>query len=401
MFTGGRPPTARPRKLCQQADVIWVGGSPPPQPWMRVLTRRAVRRWAVVAAGVGILCGLPAVVAALPVPGSELTAAQLRARIAASATVSYQGYAQSYVDLGLPSLPDLGNVISLLDGSTDQYVWYRSPGQWRADQLTAAGENDIYQTSRGTYQWNYTNNELTRVVGAQPVRLPQAPDLLPPDLARRLVGLASRATRFTRLPAQRIAGVDAAGLRLVPVDSASTISQVEIWADPRTGLPVQVEVFGAGDAAPLLVSRFLDLSETTPAAATLTPQPGPGIDLATTTLPDAEGVLNGFGPPLPAQLGWIERVANPAGLSDVAAYGAGFSRFAVVPLPARAGDAALSAASSAGLTVTLGAGTAVVVQTPLIAILLARSPDGQVYLLTGTVTASRLEYAATQLLESQ
>jgi hypothetical protein len=186
----------------------------------------------------------------------------------------------------------------------------------------------------------------------------------------------------------------------VPVDSASTISAVEIWADPRTGLPVEVEVFGQGEIAPVLVSRFLDVKLTPPAAATLRPQPGPGIDLSTTSLPDASGVLNGFGPPLPGQLGQIIRVANPSGLSDVAAYGAGFSRFAVVPLPARVGNAALSAASGVGATVTLANGTAVVVQTPLIAMLLARAPTGQVYLLTGAVTASHLESAAASLLES-
>jgi hypothetical protein len=323
-------------------------------------------------------------------------------RIAASADVSYQGYAQSYVDLGLPSLPDLSNVISLLDGNTDQYVWYRSAGSWRADQLTTAGENDIYQTSQGTYLWNYTNNQFTKVVGSQPVRLPQAPDLLPPELARRLVGFASRATRFSRLPTQRVAGVNAAGLRLVPVDSASTISAVDMWADPRTGLPVEVEVFGQGETAPVLVSRFLDVRETSPDGATLRPQPGPGIAFSTTSLPDASEVLNGFGPPLPGQLGWIQRVANPYGLSDVAAYGAGFSRFAVVPLPPRVGNSALSAASAVGAAITLANGSAaVVVQTPLIAMLLARAPTGQVFLLTGAVTASRLEYAAARLLESQ
>ena len=368
---------------------------------MALLRRQGIRRWAVVAAATALLCALPAAIAALPVPASAMSSAQLRARIAASAGVPYQGYAQSYVDLGLPSLPDLSNVISLLDGSTNQYVWYRSPGRWRADQLTAAGENDIYQTSQGTYLWNYTNNQLTRIVGSQPVRLPQAPDLLPPQLARRLVGFASKATRFSRLPTKRVAGVDAAGLRLVPVDSASTISAVEMWADPRTGLPVEVEVFGQGEVAPVLVSRFLDVRQTRPAATTLRPQPGPGIERNTTSLPDASGVLNRFGPPLPGQLGWIQRVASPSGLSDVAAYGAGFSRFAVVPLPPRVGNAALSAASGVGTTITLADGTAVVVQTPLIAMLLARAPTGQVYLLTGAVTAGRLEYAANRLLESQ
>ncbi len=369
---------------------------------MAALRRQALRRWAVVAAGVAVLCALPAVIAALPVRASALSAAQLRARIAASAEVSYQGYAQSYVDLGLPSLPDLGNVISLLDGNTNQYVWYRSPGRWRADQLTAAGENDIYQTSRGTYQWNYTNNQLIRITGAQPVRLPQAPDLLPPDLARRLVGFASRATRFTRLPTQRIAGVDAAGLRLVPVDSASTISAVEIWADPRTGLPVEVKVFGQGVTAPVLVSRFLDVKLATPAPAALTPQPGPGIDLSTTTLPDATGVLNGFGPPLPGQ----PRLDTPRceSLRPMPTWPRTERDSRDLPwcrCPRASAAAVLSAASAVGVTITIANGTAVVVETPLITMLLVRAPTGPVYLLTGAVTASRLEYAAASLLESQ
>ena len=146
----------------------------------------------------------PAVVAALPVPTPALSATQLRSRIAASVAVPYQGYAESYVNLDLPNLPNLSNVVALLDGNTDQYVWYRSPGQWRADQLTTAGEQDTYQTRHGMYLWNYTLNQLTKVVGSQPVRLPRAADLLPPQLGLRLIGFASRAARF--YPAAGAAG---------------------------------------------------------------------------------------------------------------------------------------------------------------------------------------------------
>lgn len=354
-----------------------------------------------MAAVVAVLCALPAAVGALPVSTPALSAAQLRSRIASSTAVPYQGYAESYVNLDLPNLPNLSNVVALLDGNTYQYVWYRSPGQWRADELTTAGEDDTYQTRHGAYLWDYARNELTKVVGSQPVRLPRAADLLPPALGLRLLGFASRAARFSLLPAQRVAGVAAAGLRLVPADPASTISAVDIWADPNSGLPVAVEVFATGAAAPVLVTRFLGLNLKTPAEAALTPHPGPGIDVATTALPNAAGVLNGFGPPLPGSLGWIRRVANPTSLSDVAAYGSGFSRFAVVPLPSRTGAAVLSAASAAGVTIAIAQGTAVVVQTPLITMLLVRSPAGPVYLLTGAVTVRRLEYAAANLLESQ
>lgn len=369
---------------------------------MRVVSRRAQFRWALVATGTAVLCALPAVVAAWPVPASALTANQLRARIVQSGDVAYQGYAESNVDLGLPNLPDLGNVVSLLNGSTDQYAWYRSPGRWRADELTRAGENDIYQTSQGTFLWNYGQNLLTHVVGSQPVRLPMPADLLPPALGRRILGFAGSSDRAYRLPAQRVAGVDAAGLRLVPPRSqATTIGAVEIWADPTNGLPLQVDIFGRGAAAPILVSRFLEVSFGQPALSTVTPDPAPGVTLNRASLPDVAVVLNGYGPPLPGSLAGSSRVADPGGLPDVAAYGSGFARFAVVPLPHRYGTAAMAGASRYGASISLHTGTAVLVGTPLLTVVLARAPDGPVYLLTGAVTPGLLESAANDLLAGQ
>ena len=353
-----------------------------------------------MACGVGLLCGLPAIVAALPVPGSALSPAALRARILASAGVPYQAYAESSVDLGLPELPDLGDVSTLLDGITDQDVWYRSPGQWRADVIASAGETDTYQTSHGIFVWDYGSNLLTQILGAEPVRLPRAADLLPPDLARRLLGYASRADHLSRLPAQRVAGVAAVGLRLVPADPATTVGEVDIWADPATGLPLEVEVTGRGASHPILVSRFLDLSEHRPSRATVTPDPAPGTGFTTTVLPDVSGILNGFGPLLPSRLAGMARVASPGGLADVAAYGVGFSRFAVLPLPYGVGERALNAASDAGAAgIDLGSGTGALMDTPLLTVMLAQGPSGgPVYLLTGTVTAALLVRAATDLL---
>lgn len=368
---------------------------------MSVVTGRARARWAAVAAGVALLCAIPALVAALPVPGSALTAAQLRARIVDSATVAYQGYAQSNVSLGLPHLPDLSDVTSLLDGSTDQYAWYRSPTAWRADVLTAAGEDDTYQTGSGIFSWQYGRDLLTRVIGSEPVRLPRAADLLPPALARRLLAYAGTSARQYRLPSQRVAGVDAAGLRLVPVGQATTIGAVEIWADPATGLPVRAEIFTRGAGAPVLVTEFLDLSIAAPPVATVTPGPMPGADFSTARLPDVDGVLNAFAPPLPGRLDGYRRTPNPGGLPDVAAYGTGFARFAVLPLPRSTGTSAMTTASAAGGAISMPGGSAVLVQTPLLTVLLASAPGGPVYLLTGTVTAGPLERAAAALLDTQ
>ena len=398
------------------------------------VSRGTWRRWSIVASGTALLCAIPAVIAALPVPASSISAPALRARILASAGVPYQGYAESTVNLGLPQLPDLHNVSTLLDGTTDQYVWYRSPAYWRADDVTAAGENDTYGDGGVTYLWSSGSTLLTQVTGAEPVRLPRAPDLLPPALARRLLDTAGHADRISRLPAQRIAGVDAAGLRLVPNGTGTTIGAVEIWADPASGLPVEVRISGRGTGKqagqPVLISTFLELSRTRPNLAAVTPHPAPDIGLTTTRLPDVDGVLNGDGDgdndgdPFPSQLGGLRQVAIPGSPPGVAVYGTGFDRFVLLPLPRGVGTSALNAAiqaGAAGLNLPgaepgpgAGAGTgtgtgggqtapappaAVLIRTPLLSVVMVRAGfHHAVFLFTGAVTPAVLEKSASGLV---
>lgn len=377
---------------------------------VRVVSRQARRRWYVVACGVACLCVAPAVIAAIPVQDSAISAATLRARILASANRPYEGYVDSTVDLGLPVLPDLSNVSTLLDGTTDQDVWYRSPGAWRADTVTGAGENDVYQVGSTTDLWNYTHNLLTLIAGAQPVRLPRAADLLPPALARRLLGLASGADHLSRLPSRRIAGLAAAGLRLVPADPATTIGAIDIWADPANGLPVAVEIIGRGATRPVLVTSFLELGQRRPALATVRPHPAPGVGITTARLPDINRVLNGDGDgdrdgdAFPPELGGLRHVAIPGGLVGLAAYGAGFSRIALLPLPGGVGPDTVNAATQAGAgSIALPGGTGILVRTPLLTVLLVTAPEfrggGRTFLLTGAVTPALLERAGADLLQ--
>jgi hypothetical protein len=373
----------------------------------------------VVAGGTALLCALPAVIAALPVPASSISAPALRARILASARVPYQGYAESTVNLGLPELPDLHNVSLLLDGTTDQYVWYNSPSYWRADDVTGTGESDTYGDGGVTYLWNYGTNLLTQVTGAEPVRLPRAPDLLPPALARRLLDTAGRADRISRLPVRRVAGVDAAGLRLVPTGTGTTIGAVDIWADPASGLPVAVQITGRGTSQPVLISTFLELSRTRPDLNAVIPHPAPDVGLTTTRLPNVDGVLNGDGDgdsdadPFPPQLGGLRHVALPGSPPGVAIYGSGFSRFVVLPLPRGVGTSALNSAIQAGAdSVTLsasgggaapggpdGAQAAVLIRTPLLTVLMVKAGfHHAVFLFTGAVTPAVLENSATALV---
>jgi hypothetical protein len=365
-----------------------------------VVSRQAWLRWATVACGTAALCALPVIAGALPVPQSPVSATALRARILASNHVPYQGYAESTVSLGLPSLPDLRDVGMLLDGTTDQYTWYRSPAHWRAEVSTPAGEDDTYQAGAVTYLWDYGSNLLTRIVGSEPVRLPRAADLLPPALGRRLLVLGTGSGRISRLPSRRIAGVAAAGLRVRATDPRTTITAVDIWADPATGLPVEVQVFARGTGRPVVTSGFLQLSESRPALSVVTPHPAPGIGVTTTELPDVSEILDGAGPPLPGRLAGLAQTRIHDDLTSIAAYGRGLSRFAVIPLPGQVGAQALNTALAAGAElVEFPDGTAAAIRTPLLTVVLASSRFGEpVFLLAGPVTPAVLLRAASQVM---
>ena len=130
-----------------------------------------VRRWAVVAAGLALLCGLPVIASALPVSVPALTAGQLRARILASADEPYAGYAESDATFGLPGLAGLTGLTALLDGVTKMRVWQAAPARWRVDVLSDAGERDTYQLSGcRSYIWDSGNELLTEVRGRQTFR---------------------------------------------------------------------------------------------------------------------------------------------------------------------------------------------------------------------------------------
>ena len=363
---------------------------------MSVVTRQAWLRWAAVACGTAALCALPVVAGALPVPQSPISAEALRARILASAHVPYQGYAESIASLGLPNLPDLGGVSMLLDGTTDQYTWYRSPARWRAEVSTPAGEDDTYQAGAATYLWDYGRNLLTRIVGSQPARLPRAADLLPSVLGRRLLALAAGSGRISRLPSRRIAGIGAAGLHVRATDPRTTIAAVDVWADPATGLPIAVQVFARGSGRPVLTSSFLQLTESRPALSVVTPKPAPGVAVTTAELPDVSVFLEGIGPPPPGRLAGLARTQIRGGITSVAAYGTGFARFAVIPLPGRVGAQALSAAQAAGAPLFgLQDGTDVLIRTPLLTVALASpTSGGPVFLLAGPVMPAVLQRAA-------
>jgi hypothetical protein len=354
----------------------------------------------VVAGIVVVLCALPAIDSALPVSVPQVSAAQLRTRILDSASRPYAGYAESDASFGLPALAGFSNVTSLLDGVTRMRVWQAAPDNWRVDVLSDASEQDTYQTPRALYIWDSGSELLTEVLGRYPVRLPRAADLLPPSLAQRLLREAGSRARVSGLAPRRVAGIAAAGLRITPNDPASTVAQIDIWAEPASGLPLEVEIFGRSGGRPALASQFLQVSSWRPVRAILTPQHGAGTAFTQATAADLSGALGNLGPViLPGSLAGRARVPAPPGFEQVGIYGRGLATFAVLEIGGATGLTLIGDARlDGGTPLKLRHGSGVIVSTSLItAVLEHPSATAGTFVLAGFVSRGLLRQAAADL----
>jgi hypothetical protein len=354
-------------------------------------------RWGLVAVAAAALCAAPSVVASLPVHATPVGAAALRSRIERSADRPYSGSVRTQAELGLPTLPALGNVTSLLSGITSIRVWYRAADESRVDVIDTVGERDVYTTPVGQYTWDYGTQLLTEIAGAQPVRLPEAGDLAPPDLARRILAMDPVDTAVA-LPPARIAGVDADGIRLRPADPATTVGQVDIWADPATGVPLRVAVTARGASTPILTSQFQHVDLAAPKASLVEP-PDTG-QLARAQAPDIVGIIASISRRrLPGALAGYLRQPQLPGLGGVGRYGPGLATFVVVPLPGNIGSSAIDSATKAGgKKLTVAFGRAVSIQIPLLTVVIEQAGfRHRTYLLAGFVAPAVLTTAAGQL----
>ncbi len=350
-------------------------------------------RWLVVLAVVATLAALPLLVAAFPLGGRDDAPALLE-RMRGSWSAPFAGYAESSGSLALPAADTLDDVSALLGGRTQVRVWWRGADDWRVDTLDPTGEKDQYSLDIGTVTWDYGDNRTTYgEVDLGQVRLPRSRDMVPPQLAARLLAGATP-ERVSDLPPRLVAGRAAVGLRFRPADPLGSIERVDAWADRESGIPVHVDVYGRGERTPAVSTTFLDFSSDTPdPSATSFERPvgsrvgsGRRFDLvrAVGRAPDAG---------LPQELLGYSRLPTTPGLEGVAQYGRGTTQFAVGVLPNRAADSLRDQLMISVGATTLPEGIALTVG-PLALLLTDPSVTGRPLLLTGTLTPDGLARAA-------
>ena len=356
--------------------------------------RSGTWRWAVVAVGVALLVSLPSLIGALPARSSDVSATELLAKVQASASVGHSGYAESVGGLDLPLTSDFTALTNLLGDRTRIRTWWRGDEDWRIDAVQTTGEAGTYRDGSGIWSWDYEQDMIMRT--SEPtVRLPRVSDVEPAALARRLLSEA-RPADVSRIPGRRVAGRDAAGLRLRPSDNGTTIDRVDVWVDPGTGLGLRVEIYGKGTARPVLETAFLDFSAQTPPASATLFTPAEPEKVRGEINPDVAAAINVFAPVIPpATLAGLPGRPGLIGLGSVGSYGSGLTLLVAVPLPGR-----ISRPLREQLSHTPGAtktADGVRIAVGPLSLLLTDAQDRRSWLLTGTVTASTLDTAAAQL----
>lgn len=368
--------------------------------WVGVSAARFSRRWLLVAAGaVGLVAAAPAV-DALPVSTDPGGADDLRRRILDSAAQPWVGLAESTGRVALPELPALESTTALFTDVTRIRGLVAGPDRWRVDELTPVGERDTYRVDGREFVWDFGFDQLTELAGQAALRLPRAGDLLPPELARRLLALAPGDPVVT-LPARRIAGLAAAGLRLTPADPDTTVGRIDVWADAESGLPLHVEVAPRTDpAVPLLVSEMQEVALRAPADADLVPPRPPGSSRVRAEAADLGGALRVLDAPAPPRRLADRRRIRLTGdeLPGVGVYGSGLAGFVLVPVSRGIAGRVLDGAGAAGgATIDVPNGRAVRVATPLLSLAASGSRRRGGVLLVGTVAPGVLERAVLEL----
>jgi hypothetical protein len=355
-------------------------------------------RWAVVVVGTAALLLLPWTIARIPHSHSSLGAAALLARVRGSADIAYSGLAESEGGLQLPDARQLNAVANLLGGPSQLRVWYANPEFWRVDSITPTGERDAHLDGRLLWAWDYEANVVdATIVDPGQMHLPRPSDLTPPELARRFLAHASP-NHVTRLGTRRIAGHDAPGIRLVPTEPESTIRAVEVWADPQTGLPLQVQALAKGGVNRPIESRFLDVSLARPADSTIRFRPNLRSNVDFHLHEDLLSSLDTrFARAAPSVLAGLSVTPRSGAVPAVALYGGGVTSLVLVPVPNNlAGSLIRQLSRATGITIDQSdtgqhhnhrrAGQSVVA-----------SGLHRAYVLAGTVTLDGMQAALNQL----
>jgi hypothetical protein len=347
----------------------------------------------VVAVGTLLLVGAPIALHRLPAADSDVSGARLLAEARAAHGHAWSGYVETKGTLELPDADRFSDVANLFGEPTRMRAWWLGDDRWRVDELLLTGETDLVHDGGFTLRWDYEHLDATQSLDPG-IRLPRTADLVPPVLAERLLR-GVNASDAHRIPARRVAGVSAPGLRVEPSSELSSIDHADLWLDPGSGVPLRVAVYAAGAGTAAFTSEFREFSADKPDPDLVRFDPPAGLDVRFDDVLDIADAVNQYAPVRPPDsVAGLPRDA--ASDRAVGVYGTGMTQVIAIPLRDREADA-LRNQLAATPGVDQDSERTVVSVGPLGVVLTGAVGDGG-WLLAGTLTRAALVRAADDVL---
>ncbi|MFD3838204.1 outer membrane lipoprotein carrier protein LolA [Streptomyces sp. NPDC058642] len=260
--------------------------------------RRRAARYVVPVAVVGVAAATIGLVPALADSGDpdlpKISAQQLIEKIAASDVEQLSGTVKITTDLGLPDLGGLESSLTgggsgsgsgsgdgssadptsklteLATGTHTLRVAADGEDKQKLSLLENAAEYSLIHNGKDVWGYDSGTNEVFHATADDSDGKDKREEVpaTPKDLTEDALKAVDDTTSVTVEGTAHVAGRDAYRLVIKPKDSGSTVGQVTVSVDAKTGLPLKFTLTPASGGAAVVDAGFTQISYAKPAAST-------------------------------------------------------------------------------------------------------------------------------------
>ncbi|MEU0069674.1 sigma-E factor regulatory protein RseB domain-containing protein [Streptomyces sp. NPDC006332] len=258
--------------------------------------RRKAARYAVPVAVVGVAAATLGLVPALADSGDpdlpKISAQQLIEKIAASDVQQLSGTVKISTDLGLPDLGGLESSLAsgamesgkgdgssadpsaklteLATGTHTVRVAADGPDRQKLSLLESGSEYSVIHNGKDVWGYDSKSNEVYHATESGKAAADKERDVpaTPKDLTEEALKAVDDTTSVTVDGTAQVAGRDAYRLVIKPKDSGSTVGQITVAVDSKTGLPLKFTLTPSSGGAAVVDAGFTQVSFADPAAST-------------------------------------------------------------------------------------------------------------------------------------
>ncbi|AZP19699.1 outer membrane lipoprotein carrier protein LolA [Streptomyces aquilus] len=255
--------------------------------------RRKAARYVVPVAVVGVAAATIGLVPALADSGDpdlpKISAQELVEKIAASDVQQLSGTVKITTDLGLPDFGGLGDAFTgggsrsggdgssadpstklteLATGTHTLRVASDGPDKQKVSVLEDAAEYSLIHNGKDVWGYDSKSNEVFHGTADESAKHDEEAPATPKDLADDALKAVDDTTSVTVDGTAQVAGRDAYRLVIKPKDDGSTIGQITVAVDAKTGMPLKFTLTPSSGGAAVVDAGFTQVSFAKPAAST-------------------------------------------------------------------------------------------------------------------------------------